>query len=290
MKKFMALILALCMACSLAACGGNDPASDDPTNDSPSTNDTSAYTEKLVEKGKLTIGTTGAAAPFSYYNDKNELVGYDIEIGTMLAEALGLEPNFVVLDWSGLLPGLQSGRFDLVMSGVTMTTERMNADGMTLTKPYTVNGVVLARKAGNTEINGWDDLPGKIMGCTTGSAQAQMALARLPEGTITETKEYPGWAEMLLDLEAGRVDYLIMDFLGLSYYQLSGNANLEIVGDPLVLTTQAVAIYSDETALAEKVTVLINEYRENGTLAEAITRNFGSYLPFDLMDTTEIAY
>ena len=71
MKKFMALILALCMACSLAACGGNDPASDDPTNDSPSTNDTSAYTEKLVEKGKLTIGTTGAAAPFSYYNDKN---------------------------------------------------------------------------------------------------------------------------------------------------------------------------------------------------------------------------
>ena len=81
-----------------------------------------------------------------------------------------------------------------------------------------------------------------------------------------------------------------MDFLGLSYYQLSGNANLEVVGDPLVLTTQAVAIYSDETALAEKVTALIDEYRENGTLAEAITRNFGSYLPFDLMDTTEIAY
>jgi len=284
MKKFLAVALALCMVFALVACGSQEPAPADPGEETPD------YAANLVEAGKLTIGTTGGAAPFTYYDANNNLVGYDIDIGNKLCEDLGLEPNFVALDWAGLLPGLQSGRFDVVLSGVTITEERLNADGMILSQPYDVNGVVILKKKGNTEINGWDDIQGKVLGCVAGSTQVVMAEERLPEGTITEKREYPSWTEMLLDMESGRIDYAIMDFLGPNYLMLSGEANIEVINDPIVLITQGVATYSGEPELAAKIDELIGEYRESGLLEELITKNFGGCLSFDLLETEEIAH
>ena len=295
MKKFLALALALCMVFALAACTKTEvPVTKEttPTESTPvetPTKEAVDYKANLVEKGKLTIGTTGASAPFTYYDKNNNLVGYDIDVGNKLAKDLGLEPNFVVLDWAGLLPGLQSGRFDLVLSGVTITNERLAATGMILSQPYTVNGVVILKKKGNTEINGWDDIKGKVLGIVAGSTEAKMAIEKLPEGTVTEKKEYPGWTEMLLDLESGRIDYSIMDYLGPNYMMQSGDANIEVINDPIVLMTQGVATYSGEPELAAKVDELIGQYKESGLLEEYITRNFGGFLSWDLLKTKEIA-
>jgi len=242
------------------------------------------FAEKLVKPGVLTVGTSGSAAPFTYYNEDDELVGYDIDVANKIAEDLGLEVEFVALEWSGLLPGLIAKRFDVVMSGVTRSEERLASDDMILTQPYTVNGVCLMKKKGDDRINGWDDIKGMVMGGIRGSVQASLALEQLPEGTVTEEKWYPSWTEMLLDLETGRMDFAAMDCLGPTYLMKSGDYNVEVQTDPIVLITQGIAVNPNNPELAEKIDNLIGEYKESGELEELIRKNFLTFLPWSLLD------
>jgi ABC-type amino acid transport substrate-binding protein len=78
----------------------------------------------IKARGHLIAATSGNLPPVTFLNDKNELTGYDIEVGEFIAKHLGVRLNLVRLDWKGILPGLQTGRFDVVFSNVNITPER----------------------------------------------------------------------------------------------------------------------------------------------------------------------
>ena len=78
----------------------------------------------IKARGQLIAATCGNLPPVTFLNDKNELTGYDIEVGRFIANHLGVKLDLVRLDWKGILPGLQTGRFDVVFSNVNITPER----------------------------------------------------------------------------------------------------------------------------------------------------------------------
>ena len=78
---------------------------------------------EIKNRGQLIAATSGNLPPVTYLNDKNELIGYDIEVGRFIAKHIGVKLDLVRLDWKGILPGLQTGRFDLVFSNVNVTPE-----------------------------------------------------------------------------------------------------------------------------------------------------------------------
>ena len=128
-KKITALALTAALsAVVLAGCGSSAASSSAaPTADSAAaTADTAAVDQlaQIKERGTITIAMEGTWAPWTYHDESDNLVGYDVEVGTLIAEKLGVEPEFVEGEWDGLLAGLDAGRYDIMVNGVDITEER----------------------------------------------------------------------------------------------------------------------------------------------------------------------
>lgn len=111
-KGLLAWILAAGMAlASLTGCGSKGSAEGD-------------HLARIQSKGSITIAMEGTWAPWTYHDENDQLVGYDVEVSQKIAEKLGVTVNFVEGEWDGLLAGLDDGRYDLMVNGVGITPER----------------------------------------------------------------------------------------------------------------------------------------------------------------------
>ena len=240
-------------------------------------------TAGLVRPGVLTVGTTGSSPPSTMIDATGNLVGYDIDFARRVGAALAVPVEFVRLDFSAMLPGLIANRFDMVASSVSRSPERLAATDFIMSAPYLVNGIAVTRRRGDTRINGWSDICGMRVGAVRGSVEIQTARAQLGEACVVQARDYPGWTELLLDLENRRIDYLIGNFLTPSYLVSQGRRGIEVLPEPLRITTSGVVINGNQRALADRVNALIAEWRQDGTLKELTERWFGSSLDWNLV-------
>ena len=138
MKKVLALVLSLVLVvgvvATLAACGGKEEAQSD--------------FEYIQEKGKLTIGIT-YFAPMNYFDENNELVGFETEFATAVCAKLGVEPVFQEISWTAKETELAGKSIDCIWNGMTITPEREEA--MDISTPYLANKQVLVVKKDKLE-------------------------------------------------------------------------------------------------------------------------------------------
>ena len=273
--KLTALTLTAAMAASLAACGSS-ASSAAPAE---STADTAATTEaaggdllsQIKEKGTITIAMEGTWAPWTYHDENDNLVGYDVEVGTKIAEKLGVEPQFIEGEWDGLLAGLDAGRYDIMVNGVDITPERSEKYDFTI--PYAYNRTAVITKADNDSINTLEDLKGKKTANTISSTYAE--LAEKYGATVTGVDDLNQTFELL---NSGRIDATLnAEVTFYDYTKEHPDANVKIA----VLTDDAneVAIplrKGDDTAtLREAINTAIEEMRADGTLKELSEKYFG---------------
>jgi ABC-type amino acid transport substrate-binding protein len=240
--------------------------------------------EQLVEPGKLTFGTTGNAAPFTLMTDEGELTGYDVELCREIAKRLGLEPDPVVLEWAGILPGLSAGRFDIVCTGVGRTPERLSSGQFLFSDATIQDGSGTVVRAGDDRVQTWEDVCDLRLGGVRGAYYTGDVQEHLEEnfGCQAELVEYPGETELFLDLENERIDIAAMGHL-VAAIRARDNPNLEL--SPLSVlnpTTKGLPISNDSPMLLEVVNSLIAEFSESGQLEEWHQQWFGvSAMPHD---------
>lgn len=114
--------------------------------------------DKIKEKKEIVIGTEGTFAPFSYHDDNDNLVGYDVEVSEALAKELGVKVKFVEVKWDSLIAGLDSDKYDLVTNQVAITAERKKKYDFSI--PHTYSYPAIITKKDNTEIvatNDWNE-------------------------------------------------------------------------------------------------------------------------------------
>jgi ABC-type amino acid transport substrate-binding protein len=104
------------------------------------------------------IGTEGTFAPFSYHDDNDNLVGYDVEVSEALAKELGVKVKFVEVKWDSLIAGLDSDKYDLVTNQVAITAERKKKYDFSI--PHTYSYPAIITKKDNTEITKMSDIKG----------------------------------------------------------------------------------------------------------------------------------
>ncbi|MBP1849364.1 substrate-binding periplasmic protein [Rhizobium halophytocola] len=237
--------------------------------------------DNLVTSGKLTIGTTGSSPPSTMYDENAELTGLDIDLAKKIAKDLGLEPEFVVLDWSGMLAGVQSNRFDMVASSVARTPERVASADFFVTQAYVANGTGAAMHKDTTDIKDWKDLCGKQLGIVKGATQIKALAKKFGDDCIGTPREYPGWTELLLDLQNKRIDALVGNYITPAYLIQSTDRPLAMLSTSLDVGGNALVIQPGNKPLAEKIDALIEGYKKDGSL-EAITKKWvGKPLPLD---------
>ena len=159
---------------------------------------------KLKDAGKMRIAMSGQYPPFSFTNEQNEVVGFDVAIGSAIADRLGVKPEIVTTPFDGIIAGLLAKKYDAVVASMTITPEREKA--VDFIGPYYHAGRTVVVKD-SSPVQKLEELNGKTVGVTMGDAHEKWAKA---QGDLT-VRTYKGLPEMLIDLDAGRLDALVMD-------------------------------------------------------------------------------
>ncbi len=289
-KKFVSVILTAAMLTgtfALAGCGSKAQNTDsNTTGTAESITDSTDATEagsdsaeaaddqlaQIKAKGEIVVAMEGTWSPWTYHDENDELVGYDVEVAKAIAEKLGVKATFVEGEWDGLFAGMDAGRYDIVVNGVDITEER--AQKYDFTEPYAYNRTAIIVKEDNEEIQSFEDLNGKHTANTISSTYAE--LAEKYGADVTGVDDLNQTFELLL---SGRIDATLN--AELTYYDyMKAHPDAKIKIAALTDDASEVAIPLRKGAASDNLRAAINqaleELRADGTLSELSVKYFGS--------------
>ncbi|MCF0115125.1 MAG: transporter substrate-binding domain-containing protein, partial [Erysipelotrichaceae bacterium] len=127
----------------------------------------------IKEKGVMVVACEGVYAPWNYHDEEDNLVGYDVEVGKLIGEKLGVEVQFEECEWDAIFAGIDAGRYDMAIASVTVTDERK--EKYAFSDPYAYMKTVVIVNGDNEDITSMEDLEGKVTANTISSTYAQIA-------------------------------------------------------------------------------------------------------------------
>ncbi len=272
--KILALVMAAALAVSaLAACGGSsDSSADADANAETAAADEGAEAGSLtINEGQLIMATNAYFPPYEYY-DGEEIVGIDAEIAAAVAERLGLELVIEDIEFDSIIAGVQTGKYDIGLAGMTVTEDRL--ESVNFSTPYAtgIQSIIVAEGSPITSID--DLLEGDyIVGVQSGTT-GDIYMSSSPEdGGVGEDRvdRYSKGNDAVLALMQGKVDAVVIDNEPAKAF-VEANEGLVILETPYTVEDYAMAIAKDNTALLEQVNAILAELEEDGTLQEIIDR------------------
>ena len=267
----MMSVMAAAGVLTLSGCSNSSTSTAASTGASSAAGSAADQLAAIQASGKLIVALEGAWQPWSYHDESDTLVGYDVEVSRAIAEKLGVEPEYVESDWDSLFAGLDAGRYDMVCNGVEVTEER--AKTYAFTTPYGYIHTALAVRKDNTDITSFEDLKGKTT--ANSLASTYMELAESYGATVQgiDTLE-----ETIQLLTAGRIDATLnADVSFYDYLNVHPDADFKLVAFTEEASHVAIPLRKgDETAtLLEAINSAIEELRADGTLSELGEKYFG---------------
>lgn len=220
MKK----ILAILMITILAGCGAKEGS-------------------KKEEQKTYVVGMSADFAPFEY-RENGEIVGFDVDLAKEIEKQTGVKLELQDIAFAGLLPALQTGKIDAILSGMSVTEERKKA--VNFSKAYFNVSQVIVVKKNEDSIQGGEDLPGKSVGVALGTTSD--TLAESIDG-INLTK-YNKTYEAILALNTSKIDAIILDYQQARNF-VGQNPELKILPKELAKEEYAIAIGKKNTELLE---------------------------------------
>ena len=280
-KYWNVLLLAAAGAVLMAGCSQKDsaPASSAAAGDTQAAGETAEAAEEsadllaqIQERGTIIIAMEGTWAPWTYHDEDDNLVGYDVEVGQHIAESLGVEPEFVEGEWDGLLAGLDAGRYDIMINGVNITEDR--AQSYDFSEPYAYNRTAVIVRADNTDIQSMEDLAGKHTANTISSTYAEVAESYGAE--VTGVDDLNQTFELLL---SGRIDATLNEEV--TYYDYmkahpDANMKIAVLSDDVMEVAIPFRKGDDTASLREAVNGILEEMHADGTLSELSVKYFGT--------------
>ena len=265
MKKFVALLLALVMVLSLAACGSKTADTDQPTDDG----DSAAAEFTTANKGVLTMATNATFPPYEYV-EGNQVVGIDAEIAAAIADKLGLELQIEDMEFDSIIEAVKSGKADIGLAGMTVTPDRQEEVNFTETYATGVQVVIVTEDSPITSV---DDLFAEgnnyIIGVQRNTTGDLYTTWDLEDAGLATIDRYSKGADAVQALKTGKVDCVVIDNEPAKAF-VAEVEGLKILETEYVLEDYAGAMSKDNTALYEAVNAALQELIADGTVKSII--------------------
>lgn len=265
-KKILALITAMTMVTCMSACAGSNTSDNDNTGN-VSSEDIVSDVEYIKDKGTLIVGITDFA-PMDYKDDNGNWIGFDADMATKVAQSLGVEVQFVEIDWDNKILELENKSIDVVWNGMTLTSEVTNA--MECTNAYLNNAqVVVVSKDKADQCKILEDVSGFSFAVESGSAGEQAAIDNGFEYTSLTSQ-----ADAVMEVAAGTSDACIIDLL-MAGAMVGEGTSYENLTYTVELTTEEYGIGCRKGSdLASYINEQLKTYYADGSM-ETVAKQYG---------------
>jgi len=278
MKKIFAILLTLVLVAGVfAACGGN-------TEETTAADETTTGEKLTATDGVLVMATNAAFPPYEF-KEGDDFAGIDVEIAGKIAEKLGLTLEIKDVEFGSIVGGVQTGKFDMGMAGMTVTDERLESVNFSTSYATGIQVVIVAE---GSAIKSLDDLKGDgsmkfgVQQDTTGDIYASDTAENGGYGEENVVR-YKTGADAVQALKTGKVDAVIIDNEPAKSF-VAANEGLTILDGEWTLENYAIAIAKENTALLTAVNNALAELTADGTVASIVAK----YIPAS-EETTEAA-
>jgi len=227
---------------------------------------------KIKERGTLLVGLEGTYPPFSFQGEDGKLTGFEVEFAQDLAKQLGVKADLKPTKWDGMLAALDSGRIDVVINQVTISSERQKK--YDFSTPYTYSGIqALVKKGQEDGIKTAADLKGKKVGVGLGSNYEQWLKDNVPGVDIRTYDDDPTKYQ---DLRVGRINVILVDRLAALDLVKKTNNTLAVAGEPFSKQTAGVAVRKGNEDLVQAIDAAVAKLKADGTLSKLSEKWFGA--------------
>jgi polar amino acid transport system substrate-binding protein len=229
-----------------------------------------------IEKGVLKVGVNIAYPPFEYYADDGVTPkGFDIDLAHVLAEKLGLKADIIDVAWEGIFAGVDTDRYDCIISGITLTDERKN--NYSFTEPYVGNGQsIILNKNSKVHPKNPQELAGLKVGYLTESTSDVYMTKLAEQGLVFTPLEYDDAMNSFTDLKLGRIDAVVSDSLVAVDYLNKPDNPFSIAWEGPAQEFLGICLKKSNTSLTAALDNALDELSADGTLKRLSEQNFGS--------------
>lgn len=272
MKKISLAVFAMMMVAMLAVFAGCSSSSDtnSGTADSGTAQDNSL--QNVLDKGTLVLGLDDSFPPMGFRDENNNIVGFDIDVATEVANRMGVELKLQPIEWSTKEMELNTGSVDCLWNGLSIDDERKQA--MDLSEPYMTNRMVLV-VLNDSEYTDQASLTGKTIGVQNGSTAEKILEESDFSKTIGNTIGFKDNVTAFMELETKGIDAIFMDEVVANYAITSQNKDFKVLEDGLTEEEYAVGFKKGNTALKNEVQKYIDEMKADGTMTQISEKWFG---------------
>ena len=232
-----------------------------------------APTPAPAAEAPVVIGIDDNFPPMGFRDEKNEIVGFDIDLAKEAGKRLGVEVTFKPIDWSAKEAELNSKRIDALWNGLTITEERKK--NILFTTPYLENHqIIVVTEASLVQTKA--DLKDKVVGVQDGSSAIEAVQADAETAqSLKDLKKFPDNVTALMDLSAGRIDALVLDEVVGRYYTAKKPGEYRVLDEDFGTEDYGVGTRKDDTALGEKLQKVLDDMKADGAAAQISTKWFG---------------
>ena len=259
MKKALSVLTAAALVMSLAACGSSA---------SSAASSEASGELTTVEAGKLIMATNATFPPYEMTTDAGDFEGIDVEIAQAIADKLGLKLEVTDIAFDSIIPGVQTGKYDIGLAGMTVTDERL--EQVNFTDSY-ATGIQVVIVGPNSSITSVDDLfaegASHVVGTQTGTTGFIYATSDIQDAGLGEVKSFAKTTDAVEALKNGQVDCVILDNQpAQALVAANADAGLSILDTEYAVEDYAAAVSKDNAALTEAINGALKELIADGTV------------------------
>jgi ABC-type amino acid transport substrate-binding protein len=250
--------------------------------------------DDIQKNGVIHVGTgVMGLKPWMWQEPNGEYAGLEADLIQAIAKELGAKPDIVTTEWSTLIPGLKAGRWDVIISAMAKSEERINGGGIQFTNPYILSyDRILVKK--ESPAQSLADMKGKILGSTVGSLDSIVGHSLADKGTFAEVRDFNSFNEPFVALQNDQVDAVIIDQHTFQA-QKEQFAGLRAIGEPLffipkpewkeaqdkadyILGGYGIGVRKEDDRLRQRLNEILAKFDKDGT-RKSILEKYGSWSP-----------
>jgi polar amino acid transport system substrate-binding protein len=220
---------------------------------------------RIKKAGEIRIAMSSDYPPFSYYNEKKVLDGFDVDVAREIARRLGVTLKPVMTKWTEKIQGLLNGEIDAVLGCVAVTKERLKV--LRFSAPYYHSATQLMIRDG-AAFKTPEELAGKSIGAVAGTTFEDDARKLGP----IDLRIYQGHSKAFRDLHNGVLDGMVTDRVVGDNAIRSGKFDIQFLGSPLRNRKVAMGLRKEDKALLSKIESVLKDMRKEGVLQTLIKK------------------